>query len=207
MVAAATILLLLAVSQCLSAAQITSLPGAPAVNFKQYSGYYTVGATKNHQLHYWFVESQNNPATDPVLVWLTGGPGCSGLSALLTEWGPFMVNPDGATLTANPYSWNKKASILTLEAPAGVGYSFATDGNIKTGDDQTASENWEALVAFFNQFPQYKTNDFYITGESYGGIYVPTLMQTILDRQNQFHINLKDMDITENWDKGAAKWL
>ncbi|RCN31543.1 serine carboxypeptidase [Ancylostoma caninum] len=117
----------------------------------------------------WFVESQNNPATDPVLVWLTGGPGCSGLSALLTEWGPFMVNPDGATLTANPYSWNKKASILTLEAPAGVGYSFATDGNIKTGDDQTASENWEALVAFFNQFPQYRNNDFYITGESYGG--------------------------------------
>lgn len=73
------------------AAQITNLPGAPAVNFKQYSGYYTVGANKNHQLHYWFVESQGNPATDPVLVWLTGGPGCSGLSALLTEWGPFMV--------------------------------------------------------------------------------------------------------------------
>ncbi|PIO63253.1 serine carboxypeptidase [Teladorsagia circumcincta] len=72
------------------AALISNLPGAPAVNFKQYSGYYTVGTAKNHQLHYWFVESQNNPSTDPVLVWLTGGPGCSGLSALLTEWGPFM---------------------------------------------------------------------------------------------------------------------
>ncbi|KAK6738122.1 hypothetical protein RB195_020308 [Necator americanus] len=186
---------LLVISQCISAALITNLPGAPPVNFKQYSGYYTVGATKNHQLHYWFVESQNNPASDPLLLWLTGGPGCSGLSALLTEWGPFMVNPDGATLMANPYSWNKNASILTLEAPAGVGYSFATDGNVRTGDDKTASENWEALVAFFNEFPQYKNNDFYVTGESYGGVYVPTLMQTILDRQNQSHINIKGFAI------------
>ena len=56
---------------------------------------------------------------------------------------------------------------------------------------QTAVENWEALVAFFNEFPQYKTNDFYVTGESYGGIYVPTLVQTIMDRQSQFSINLK----------------
>ncbi|KAK6060360.1 serine carboxypeptidase [Cooperia oncophora] len=130
------VFLLSLVSHSALAALITNLPGSPAVNFKQYSGYYTVGTTKNHQLHYWFVESQGNPSTDPLLVWLTGGPGCSGLSALLTEWGPLMVNPDGATLWVNPYSWNKNASILTLEAPAGVGYSFATDGNVKTGDDQ-----------------------------------------------------------------------
>lgn len=176
-------------------ALITNLPGAPISNFKQYSGYYNVGTKKNHMLHYWFVESQSNPSTDPVLLWLTGGPGCSGLSALLTEWGPWNVNTDGATLRTNPYSWNKNASILTLEAPAGVGYSYATDNNIATGDDQTASENWEALVAFFNEFPQYKGNDFYVTGESYGGIYVPTLVQTILDRQSQSHINIKGLAI------------
>lgn len=107
----------------------------------------------------------------------------------------FQVNTDGATLRTNPYSWNKNASILTFEAPAGVGYSYATDNNIATGDDQTASENWEALVAFFNEFPQYKGNDFYVTGESYGGIYVPTLVQTILDRQSQSHINIKGLAI------------
>ncbi|KHJ81803.1 serine carboxypeptidase, partial [Oesophagostomum dentatum] len=136
-----TALLLLVISQCISAALITNLPGAPAANFKQYSGYYTVGATKNHQLHYWLVFlltifGLRYFPTDPVLLWLTGGPGCSGLSALLTEWGPFMVNDDGATLRNNPYSWNTKASVLTLESPAGVGYSFATDNKLKTGDDQ-----------------------------------------------------------------------
>uniref|UniRef100_A0A8R1HJH7 Carboxypeptidase n=1 Tax=Caenorhabditis japonica TaxID=281687 RepID=A0A8R1HJH7_CAEJA len=107
----------------------------------------------------------------------------------------YRVNTDGATLSVNPYSWNKNASILTLEAPAGVGYSYATDNDIATGDDNTANENWQALVAFFTEFPQYKQNDFYVTGESYGGIYVPTLVQTILDRQSQFNINIKGLAI------------
>ena len=44
---------------------------------------------------------------------------------------------------------------------------------------------------FFAQFPQFRTNDFYVMGESYGGVYVPTLVQTILDNQAGFNINLK----------------
>ncbi|KAK6738123.1 hypothetical protein RB195_020309 [Necator americanus] len=196
MASAVAVALLLVISQCILAEEINDLPGAPKLNFKQHSGYYTVGGeAKNHKMHYWFVESQSDPKSDPVILWLTGGPGCSGLSALLTEWGPFMVNPDGATLRENPYSWNKKASVLTIEAPAGVGYSYSTDGNTKTNDDQTASENWEVLVAFFEEYSHLKENDFYVTGESYAGIYVPTLVQTILDRQEKSKINIKGFAI------------
>lgn len=63
---------------------------------------------------------------------------------------------------------------------------------------QVASENWDALKAFFTEFPQFKSNDFYVTGESYGGVYVPTLVQTILDRQSQFNINIKVISDNEN---------
>ncbi|CAJ0581455.1 unnamed protein product, partial [Mesorhabditis spiculigera] len=175
---------------------IQNLPGQPAANFKQYSGYLTTGTNGRNRMYYWFVESQNQPSTDPLLLWLTGGPGCSGISALFGEWGPFTVNSDAATLSVNPYSWNRNASVLVLESPVGVGFSYTTDHfGVGTSDNQTALENWQALTGFLTAFPQYKTNDFYVTGESYGGIYIPTLVQYILDHQTDYKINIKGMAI------------
>ena len=72
--------------------QVTNLPGAENldINFNQFSGYLTVDGTK--QMHYWFVESENNPADSPLAFWTNGGPGCSGLLGFLTEQGPFRPN-------------------------------------------------------------------------------------------------------------------
>lgn len=56
---------------------------------------------------------------------------------------------------------------------------------------QTAKENRVALKAFFEEFPQFKQNDFYVVGESYGGIYVPTLVAEIIDGQDDYKMNLK----------------
>ena len=91
-------------------------------------------------LFYWFFEkrttSQRPPEGDcvglprrkngkgettPLVVWLTGGPGCSSSLALLTENGPCEVNKDGATTKVNPYSWIESAHVLWLDQPANVG--------------------------------------------------------------------------------------
>ena len=48
----------------------------------------------------------------------------------------FQVQEDGKTLKENPFSWNRIANVLYLEAPAGVGYSYSSDKNYKTSDDQ-----------------------------------------------------------------------
>jgi cathepsin A (carboxypeptidase C) len=119
---------------------IPQVPEQP--DFKIYSGYLDIpGTTKS--LHYLFVESANDPATDPLALWLTGGPGCSSMMAYMYEHGPWYYPPKTTTLVENPWSWNKVANMIYLEAPAGVGFSLV--GEDKSGwttDDKiTAKEN------------------------------------------------------------------
>lgn len=188
----ATVLTLtLCVSGAPSADEVKAVPGLKKQPpWRHYSGYLKATGTKH--LHYWFIESAGNPETDPLVLWMNGGPGCSSVLGLLTEHGPFRIAKDGSEITYNPYSWNMKANMLYLEAPAGVGYSYADDKNYTTDDDQVANDNYFALKDFFSKFPEYKKNDFYVTGESYGGIYVPTLSARVLPDAS---INFKGMAI------------
>jgi len=143
-----------------------------------YSGYITLSGGAN--MFYWFIESANDPVNDPLVLWLNGGPGCSSLSGLLEEHGPFFPDASG-NLVENPYSWNLVANMLYLEAPAGVGYSY-WPGIHLWNDNETATLNYEFLTLWFKQFPAFSKNDFYITGESYAGHYVPTLAYEIYSR-------------------------
>ena len=57
-------------------------------------------------LFYWLFDSRTSPSEDPLILWLTGGPGCSSELALFFENGPFSVNKVTKNLQKNPYSWN-----------------------------------------------------------------------------------------------------
>ncbi|KAL2460222.1 Serine carboxypeptidase 24 [Abeliophyllum distichum] len=175
------------------------MPGQPKVNFSQYSGYVTVDPTAGRALFYYFTESED-PSSKPLVLWLNGGPGCSSIgSGAMTELGPFRVNPDGKTLLYNQYAWNNVANVLFLESPAGVGFSYSnTSSDYVTGDIKTAADSYTFLVNWLERFPEYKTRDFYITGESYAGHYVPQLADLILENNkitNQTVINLKGIAI------------
>ena len=102
----------------------------------------------------------------------SGGPGCSSLDGLLYELGPFHVNNSDNTLYPNPYSWNLNASIIFLESPICVGFSYTDDMNCTANDNTTADDNYHALIQFFTvKFPEYLKHDFFIMGESYAGVY------------------------------------
>eukprot|EP01111_Echinosteliopsis_oligospora_P005467 TRINITY_DN1881_c0_g1_i1.p1 TRINITY_DN1881_c0_g1~~TRINITY_DN1881_c0_g1_i1.p1 ORF type:complete len:459 (-),score=135.72 TRINITY_DN1881_c0_g1_i1:75-1451(-) len=183
--------------------QITSLPGIENVPFAQYAGYINVNETTGRNLFYWFTESRNDPATDPVILWLNGGPGCSSLGGLFEELGPFIPNPDGKTLSLNNYSWNMVANVIFLESPSGVGFSYSTNKeDYQVGDVRTANDSYLFLLSFFQQYPQFAKNPFFVTGESYGGHYVPNLAKRILDGNKAnppLQINLQGFAAGNAW--------
>lgn len=43
---------------------------------QQYTGYLDIEDEEKH-FFFWTFESRNDPTNDPVILWLTGGPGCS----------------------------------------------------------------------------------------------------------------------------------
>jgi len=152
-----------------------------------YSGYLTVG---DKQLFYWYHEATTSPSTKPLVLWLNGGPGCSSLSGMFTENGPYVLDAH-QNITLNPYSWNKVANVLYLEQPAGVGFSHPA---APTNDSITAADTYAGLKEFLAKHPELNNRPFYITGESYGGHYIPNTAKAILDAnallpQSQ-HINL-----------------
>lgn len=150
------------------------LPDAPSFTTKTYSGYLEVSATKS--LHYVFVESETDPANDPVVIWFNGGPGCSSMLAFMQENGPLAIDDGETYIKTNPYPWNKRANMIWLESPAGVGWSTAGTAEDLQQNDMTQSQDaMTALLQWYTKFPEYKPNKFFVSGESYAGIYVPYL--------------------------------
>ncbi|KAL5675481.1 hypothetical protein ACJX0J_011612, partial [Zea mays] len=111
-------------------------------------------------------------------------PGCSSVAyGAAQELGPFLVRSYGANLTRNAYAWNKAANLLFLEAPVGVGFSYAnrTSDLRRLGDRVTAQDSYAFLLGWLDRFPEFKGRDLYIAGESYAGHYVPQLAELIYE--------------------------
>jgi len=58
--------------------------------------------------------SQSGLSTDPVVLWLNGGPGCSSMIGMVSENGPFIFKPQSTNMELNEYSWNKNAHVIYL---------------------------------------------------------------------------------------------
>ncbi|CAK9178703.1 unnamed protein product [Ilex paraguariensis] len=92
-----------------------------------------------------------------------------------------------------------------MKSPAGVGFSYSntTSDSLKIGDKRTTEDSYAFVIHWLERFPQYKTRDFFITGESYAGRYVPQLAHIILSRNNnntnQTIFNLKGIAMGNAW--------
>ncbi|KAK9286558.1 hypothetical protein L1049_014957 [Liquidambar formosana] len=174
------------------------LPGFDGeLPFKLETGYVTV---EESELFYYFIESEGNPKEDPLILWYSGGPGCSTINGLIYEVGPLAFNItayDGGIppLQYYPYSWTRTSSILFVDAPVGTGFSYATSlSAYPTSDTKTAAQNYEFLRKWLTDHPQFLKVQLFIGADSYAGISATILVQDIVDGNKNGllpHLNLK----------------
>ncbi|CCJ30701.1 unnamed protein product [Pneumocystis jirovecii] len=147
---------------------------------KQYAGYIDI---KDKHFFFWFFESRSDPSRDPLLVWLNGGPGCSSMYGLLTTVGPSKLDLKTGEPHYNPFSWNQHSSIIFLDQPVNVGFSYS-EQRVKTSY-AAAGDFYAFICMFLTKFPEYSNLDFHIAGESYAGHYIPIFASTIFMNQDE----------------------
>ncbi|CAL9130381.1 unnamed protein product [Musa acuminata var. zebrina] len=168
---------------------ITHLPGFDGpLPFYLETGYVNVDEANDVQLFYYFIKSEREPKDDPLLLWLTGGPGCSALSGLIYEIGPLEFDVDSYTesllpsLLYKPTSWTKVSSIIFLDSPVGTGFSYTTCKQaLKTSDIKSSVDVHTFLRKWYVDHPSFIANPLYIAGDSYSGFTVPVVAQYIAD--------------------------
>ena len=186
--------------------EVKSLPGYNGtLPSKMYSGFVNAGTPPSGKgimyFHYVAFESETDPANAPTVFWYNGGPGASSLFGIFGELGPLYLDErsemtDDFKKTGipspmyNPNTWSKKFNLIAIDSPPPVGFSYCTEfGPSGNGtscgpwkDSDVFAANHKAVIAIMKDaFPEWLKNELYITGESYAGVYVPGLINALLD--------------------------
>jgi len=177
--------------------------------------FYDVGG--NRQLFAWHFDPEeaaysNDGVASSVILWLSGGPGCSSLLALFGENGPYTIEPRSLRTpeaVPNPYSWIKSgATVIWLDQPVGTGFSY---GGVPRHDTEegVAEDVWSFLVSWFKRFPEYEGRSLEIFGESYAGHYVPAVGRKILHKNQDnanYYLNLTGIAIGNGFTDPAVQY-
>ncbi|KAK7350339.1 hypothetical protein VNO77_08854 [Canavalia gladiata] len=184
-----------------SKSKVELLPGFEGpLPFELETGYVGLGETEDDlQVFYYFVKSENNPAKDPLMLWLSGGPGCSSFSALVYQFGPvaFKVqeyNGSLPNLVLRQQSWTKICSIIFVDLPFGTGFSYAKDLTAQRTDWKLVHHGHQFLRKWLINHSEFLSNKLYVGADSYSGLPIPAILQEISygnDKGLQPWINLQ----------------
>jgi len=186
-----------------------------------YSGFAPLDSEANSALYYWYFPARNKNPKAPLLVWLQGGPGASSMFGCLVEkLSPLslVANPDGGfSIIDNDvdgsHSWASEYNTLFIDNPVGTGFSYTTNNAYPTTEDALSDALWTALQYFVSVHPETLKIDWYFTGESYSGRYVPAFAYYTLKyngeidagTRNQTKIPLKSILVGDGYVHGVQQ--
>ncbi|KAK2467440.1 hypothetical protein APHAL10511_000675 [Amanita phalloides] len=159
-----------------------------------WSGLLPISSDPNEtrQLFFWFFPPGPNGSLDDLIFWTNGGPGCSSLEGFLQENGPISWAYGQEKATRNQYSWTNLSSVLWVEQPVGTGFSQGTP--TARNEEDVASQLVGFLQQFLTVFSELQGKNFYLTGESYAGTYIPYIADYIYS-----HPTLLDLKLQGIW--------
>lgn len=172
---------------------------------KQEAGYIDLPNRVDGHYFFWYFESRTKASTDPLLVWLPGGPGQGGTYGLLAENGPCTFSTDHS-LQQNPFSWMAQANMVWVDLPINSGFSYSTSHEDDEFTDAHVAESmfW-FLQGFLKKHIELQGREIFLVGESYGGHFVPSVAHYIMNKQKEqpdlfaypglIHINLQGIAI------------
>ncbi|KAF6832363.1 carboxypeptidase [Colletotrichum plurivorum] len=171
----------------------------PNVNFdagESYAGILPVNtsasAEEMQDMYFWFFPSETPPVQKEIVIWLTGGPGCSSIGELLQENGPISWKPGAYAPIRNPWSWHRLTNVVWVDQPVGTGFSR---GPVTATDQHDVARQfmgfWRNFVDVFG-LHGYKV---FVAGSSYSGLFSPYISSAMLDARDTVHFDVKAMMI------------
>lgn len=148
--------------------------------------------------HLFFVMVKARRSTDKerLMFWFNGGPGCSSFDGLMMEIGPWRMDDRGLPKTVDG-GWEEYMTIVYVDQPAGTGLSYtSTDHYVHTLEEAT-DQLIQFLRTFYQVFPEYRTTDTFLGGESFAGQYIPYFAKGILD--SDLNLPLRGVAIGNGW--------
>ncbi len=163
---------------------------------ESYAGLLPIGNDTSSELYFWFFPSTNPIAKEKkeILIYLTGGPGCSSIGELLQQNGPVLWQQGTAQPIQNQWSWHRLTNVVWIDQPVGTGFSQGTP--TATREEDVAEQFlgwWKNFVDTF----ALQGFTVYVTGSSYGGMYAPFISSAMLDQDDTTYFNVSGMAV---WD-------
>ncbi|TID02862.1 putative serine carboxypeptidase [Colletotrichum higginsianum] len=163
----------------------TNIPNVAFDAGESYAGLLPVdtsqGANETQELYFWFFPEETPSENKDIVIWLTGGPGCSSIGELLQENGPISWKPGTYAPVRNPWSWHRLANVVWVDQPVGTGFSR---GPVTATDQRDVARQFLGFWRRFVDTFDLRGYNVHVAGSSYSGLFTPYISAAMLDARD-----------------------